>query len=162
MAAAGSALARSEEKSGVRPPFDIDARHRSAEKAIRAAAAAATAAGRDPAVEGLDEPGALDETGGWRWQVLGELRGLSTDVAADYARARRKQSRQAWESRVGPYVTGGSAAAGSVISAVGAGVLHVSTVPGIIVIIAGVVFAAVGAVFTASTYVRSRKEKLRY
>lgn len=58
---------------------------------------------RYPRADGLDDPG------GWRWQILGELGGLAEAVDADYEKAREKQRAQALAYRVGaPLATAAS------------------------------------------------------
>jgi hypothetical protein len=91
------------------------------------------------------------------------LSGLSTALITDYDCAREKQAHQAWESRLGgPLATGGSAAVGAIVSAIGAGVVKTSAVAGWAVIVVGVLLAIIGSVLSANTYVQNRNQKLRY
>ncbi|TAN29951.1 MAG: hypothetical protein EPN30_01555 [Actinomycetota bacterium] len=107
------------------------------------------------------EPLGLAEPDGWRWRVLADLAGLRDSVACGYVHARDKQRSQAWESRVGPLVTGGGAGVGAAVAAVGAGIVK-SGGWGWLLVIVGVLFAIVGSVFSANSYVRNRLQKLRY
>jgi bacteriorhodopsin len=77
-----------------------------------------------------------------------------------YAQARNKQKSQAWETYLGPVATGGSAAIGSALAAIGAGV--VKSTGGWLLFAFGIVFALAGSVFSANSYVRNRSMKLRY
>ena len=132
-------------------------RRKWAQDALRAAAAEAAEASNGQIPPDLIEPT------GWRWRVLAELDGLSTDLVRGYERAARRQSRQAWESSwAGPLATGGGAAIGSIISAIGAGLIKTNTALGWALVIVGVVFAIAGSVFSANTYVQNRNKKLRY
>jgi hypothetical protein len=137
-------------------PFDQQTRLEWARQALKDAGAAASAGGK-PVPPDLAKPD------GWRWRVLDELSGLSTALVAGYDRARHKQSRQAWESRLGgPLATGGGAAVGAVVTAIGGGVLKTSTAVGWVVIVVGVLVAITGSVLSANTYVQNRNRKLRY
>lgn len=137
-------------------PFDQASRLEWARQALKEAAAAYS-------VDGKPVPADLAEPSGWRWRVLGELSGLSTALVTDYDRAREKQAHQAWESRLGgPLVTGGSAAIGAVVSAIGAGAVKTSAAVGWAVIVIGVLLAIIGSVLSANTYVQNRNQKLRY
>lgn len=125
--------------------------------AAKAALKAAEGASKDPRADGLDDPG------GWRWQILEELYGLAMAVNADYEKARQKQRGQALAYRVGtPLATGGVAAFGAVISAVGAAVLKLNTPGGLVLTVLGVAFALGGSFFSANTYVQNRNKKLRF
>ena len=137
--------------------FDTQERLTWAEEALRAAAAAtATTSGGQVSPD-------LVEPDGWRWRVLRDLQQLSDAVRRDYARARSGQRRQAWESRFGgPVATGGGAAAGSVVSAVGAGLIKSSALIGWVVVVLGVLLAIAGSVFSANSYVRNRSQALRF
>jgi len=124
--------------------------------AARAALEAAKAVSKDP-TDGLDDPG------GWRWQIFDELQGLAEALNADYEKARQKQRAQALAYRVGtPLATGGIAAVGAVVSAVGAAVLKLSTPGGWVLTVLGVAFALGGSFFSANTYVQNRNKKLRF
>ncbi|HSZ41952.1 MAG TPA: hypothetical protein VK817_18505 [Trebonia sp.] len=137
-------------------PFDQATRLGWARQALEEAAAAASAGGK-PVPPDLTEPD------GWRWRVLEELSGLSAALVADYNRARDKQAHQVWESRLGgPLTTGGSAAIGAVVSAIGAGVIKTSTAASWSVIVIGVLLAIGGSVLSANTYVQNRHKKLRF
>jgi hypothetical protein len=141
--------------SSVGEALNTEDRRKWAEDALRAAAKAAQVSGQVPAD--------LVEPTGWRWRVLHELDGLSTDLVKAYRRANKRQSHQAWESRWGgPLATGGGAAVGSVVSAVGAGVIKTNAAAGWALVIVGVLIAVVGSVFSANTYVQNRNKKLRY
>jgi len=143
--------------SAVGDALNTEDRQRWAQEALRAAAAEAgkTSNGQVP-------PDLIESTG-WRWKVLAELDGLSTDLVTGYNRANKRQSRQAWESRwAGPFATGGGAAIGSIVSAVGAGLIKTNTALGWALVIVGVFFAIAGSVFSANTYVQNRNKKLRY
>jgi hypothetical protein len=135
--------------------FNAEVRYQWAQNALVAAAAdAKKASGEIPAD--------LEPTG-WRWRVLDELNSLSKDVFKDYERARTRQSHQAWESRWGgPLATGGGAAIGSILSAVGAGIIKTNTAVGWLLVVVGVLFAITGSVFSANTYVQNRNKKHRY
>jgi hypothetical protein len=136
--------------------FDAQNRLQWAQDALIAAGEAAKAA------TGQTPPDLVKDTG-WRWRVLAELDGLSMDLIVGYQRASRLQSRQFWESRWGgPLATGGGAAFGSVLSALGAGVIKTNAVAGWVLVGVGVVIAFAGSVFSANTYVRNRNTKLRY
>jgi hypothetical protein len=133
--------------------FDNDKRHADAKAALKAAQGAS----KDPDADGLNEPG------GWRWQILDELYGLAKAVDADYETARQQQRAQALAYRVGtPLTTGGVAAFGAVISAVGAAVLKVNTLGGWVLTVLGVAVALGGSFFSANTYVQNRNKKLRF
>lgn len=112
-------------------------------------------AGADAEAKGLSEPD------GWRWRVLADLQGLDEVIVRDYTKARDKQKSQAWESRLGPIVTGGGAGVGAVVAAIGAGIVK-SGGWGWVLIVVGVLFAVVGSVLGANSYVRNRSQKLRY
>ena len=89
------------------------------------------------------------EPDGRRWRVLRDLQQLSDAVGRDYASARSGQRRQAWESRFGgPVATGGGAAAGSVVSAVGTGLIKSSAPVGWVLGVLGVLLAIAGSVFS--------------
>src|SRR5579864_1272474 len=89
--------------------------------------------------------------------------GLAQAVNADYEKAREKQRAQALAYRVGtPLATGGIAAVGAVVSAVGAAVLKVSKPGGWVLTVLGVAFALGGSFFSANTYVQNRNKKLRF
>ena len=137
--------------------FDTDTRLAWAEAALRSAAEAAKPS------NGGESPADLAEPNGWRWRVLDDLRQLSAAVSHDYDRAKTSQQHQAWESRfAGPLATGGSAAIGSVVSAVGAGLIKTSAVAGWIILVLGVLLAIAGSVFSANSYVRNRSQRLRF
>lgn len=123
-----------------------------AELALRAAQ---SDSGKDAETKGLIEPS------GWRWRVLADLQELHAVVVRDYTKARDKQKSQAWETRMGPVVTGAGAGVGSVVAAIGAGIAK-SGGWGWLLIVAGVLFAIAGSVVAANSYVRSRNQKLRY
>jgi hypothetical protein len=143
--------------SAVGEALSTEDRCRWAQDALRAAAAKAAEASDGQIPSDLIEPT------GWRWRVLAELDGLSKDLVKGYERANKRQSRQAWESRwAGPFATGGGAAIGSIVSAVGAGLIKTNTVLGWTLVIVGVLFAIAGSVFSANTYVQNRNTKLRY
>jgi hypothetical protein len=103
----------------------------------------------------------MREPDGWRWRVLADLEELHEVIVRDYTSARDKQKSQAWETRLGPIITGAGAGVGSVVAAIGAGIAK-SGGWGWILIVAGVLFAIVGSVLGANSYVRSRNQKLRY
>jgi hypothetical protein len=125
--------------------------------AAKAALEAAKRASKDPRADGLDDPD------GWRWQILDEFYGLAKAVNADYEKARQNQRAQALAYRVGtPLATGGVAAFGAVISAVGAAVLKLNTPGGWVLTVLGVAFALGGSFFSANTYVQNRNKKLRF
>ncbi|CAG4902302.1 hypothetical protein [Acidithrix sp. C25] len=117
--------------------------------------AAQVAAGKDAEAQGLVEPD------GWRWRVLTDLEVLRDVIVRDYTKARDKQKSQAWESRLGPIITGGGAGVGAVVAAIGAGIAK-SGRWGWVLIVVGVLFAIVGSVLGANSYVRNRNQKLRY
>jgi hypothetical protein len=117
--------------------------------------AAKSAAGNAAESQGLVDPD------GWRWRVLADLEELHSVIVRDYTKARDKQRSQAWESRMGPIITGGSAGIGGVVAAIGAGIVK-SGGWGWLVIVIGVLFAIAGSVFGANSYVRNRNQKLRY
>ena len=148
-----AALSAQEEQHTGKRPFDNAGRHVAAKAALKAAKDAS----KDPRADGLDDPD------GWRWQVLDELYGLAMAVNADYETARKNQRNQALAYRVGtPLATGGIAAFGAVISAVGAAVLKLNTPGGVVLTLLGVAFALVGSFFSANTYVQNRNKKLRF
>lgn len=130
----------------------IEAKFNWSRSALRAAQAVA---GNGAESMGLVEPD------GWRWRVLADLEELHSVIARDYTEARNKQRSQAWESRMGPIITGGSAGIGGVVAAIGAGIVK-SGGWGWLVIVIGVLFAIAGSVFGANSYVRNRNQKLRY
>ena len=130
----------------------VDVKFSWARDALKAAEALASS---DAEAKGLSEPD------GWRWRVLADLQGLYEVIVRDYSMARDKQKSQAWETRLGPVVTGAGAAVGSVVAAVGAGVAKSGTW-GWVLIVAGVLFAIAGSVMGANNYVRNRSQKLRY
>jgi hypothetical protein len=134
-----------------------------AAKRLEWAEAALVAVGKAAEAKDGQIPEDLAPSTGWRWRVLDELNGLSADLIIGYERASRRQSRQFWESRWGgPLATGGGAAIGSVLSAVGAGIIKTNTAAGWVLVGVGIVFAFAGSVFSANTYVRNRNTKLRY
>lgn len=142
--------------TNVSDSFDTQERLAWARDALGAAAAGS-------ANNGGQVPPDLIEPDGWRWRVLSDIQQLSGAVSRDYARAKSSQQRQAWESRfAGPVATGGGAAVGSIVSAVGAGLTKTSAVTGGIVIALGVLFAIAGSVFSANNYVRNRSQRLRF
>jgi sulfite exporter TauE/SafE len=51
---------------------------------------------------------------------------------------------------------------GSVVSAVGAGLIKTTDVLGWIVVVLGVLLAIAGSVFSANNYVRNRSQRLRF
>jgi hypothetical protein len=127
-----------------------------AEKALRDAAEAAAASGGQV-------PPDLAEEDGWRWRVLRDLTNLSKAVETDYTNAKGNEQQHAWEAHVGTRAAiGGGAAVGSVISALGAGVVKTNGTVGWILVVFGVLFAFAGSVFTADAYIRSRNQKLRF
>jgi hypothetical protein len=135
--------------------IDTNARLEWAKTAFHAAA--------QEAAKGGQVPTDLVEPDGWRWRVLDELAGLSTSVERDYANAKERQESESWTARfAGPWATGGSAAAGAIVSAVGSGVIKTSNVFGVVVVIAGVLFAFAGSIFSATNYVRDRNQSLRF
>ena len=138
-------------------PFNIEERLEWARGALRDAAAAALAT-----TPGGQVPPDLAESDGWRWRVLEDLTSLSQAVSRDYESARERQQKLAWESRLGPIATGGGAAVGSVVSAVGAGLIKTSGVVGWILVVFGVIAAVGGSVFSANNYVRNRGQRLRF
>ncbi len=139
---------------GVSAQFDFDERMQHARQALTDAAASAANPGPVP-------PDLAP--GGWRWQVLADLDALGTAVGKDYVKANARQRKQAWESRFGgPVTTGGGAAIGAVMSAVGAGLVKTSTVAGWVILVLGVIFAFFGSIFTATSYVQNRNKKLRF
>lgn len=112
---------------------------------------------------GGEVPADLAEPTGWRWRVLADLHQLSANVSRDYDRAKAGQQHQAWESRFGgPLATGGGAAIGSVMSAIGAGLIKTNHLAGWVIVVLGVVLAIAGAVFSANNYVRNRNQRLRF
>ncbi len=117
--------------------------------------AAESNAGKDAESKGLVDPS------GWRWRVLADLEELYEVTVRDYTKARDRQKSQAWESRLGPIVTGGGAGVGAVVAAVGAGIVK-SGGWGWVLIVVGVLLAAVGSVLGANSYVRNRNQKLRF
>lgn len=137
--------------------FDTETRLAWAKAAFQAAAEAAKQS------NGGQIPADLTEPTGWRWRVLNDLHQLSAAVSHDYARAKTSQQHQAWESRVaGPLATGGGAAIGSIMAAVGAGLIKTSAIAGWIIVVLGVVLAVAGSVFSANNYVRNRSQRLRF
>lgn len=139
-------------------PFDENQRLELATAALQNAAESAEVASADHRI-----PADLIAPDGWRWRVLSDLTVFSHAVNRDYEQARTRQARQAWQSRfVGPLVTGLGAAAGSVVAAVGAGVVKTSTVGGWVVIVVGVVLAVVGSVISSNNYVQNRNKQLRF
>jgi hypothetical protein len=139
-------------------PFDECQRREWARAALQRAADAAGAGRRHHQV-----PPDLVPPDGWRWRVLADLTALSKAVSLDYQRAKTRQQRQAWESRfAGPLATGGSAAVGSVISAVGVGLVRTNAVAGWVVFALGVVFAFGGSILSANNYVQNRNKQLRF
>jgi hypothetical protein len=137
-------------------PFDEAARRRWAEVALRAELVAQEVQGSRTATD-------LLEPDGWRWRVLEDMTVLSGFLNESYELARTHQKRQAWQSRFGgPIATGGGAAIGSIVSAVGAGLIKTNAVAGWVIVIVGVVLAVFASVFSASTYVQNRNKVLRY
>jgi hypothetical protein len=136
--------------------FDSTKRLGWAQEALRAAGKAAAAAGGQV-------PPDLAEKDGWRWRVLDDLTKLSAAVQTDYKNAKGNEQQHAWEAHVGTRAAiGGGAAVGSVISAIGAGVIKTNATVGWILVVFGVLFAVAGAVFSADAYIRSRNQKLRF
>lgn len=136
-------------------PFDEGQRLGWAREALQRAAGAASS---DHQV-----PPDLVSPDGWRWRVLADLTALSEAVSRDYQQARARQGRQAWESRFGgPFATGAGAAVGSVVSAVGAGLVRTNAVAGWVVVAVGVLFAIGGSVISANNYVQNRNKRLRF
>jgi len=109
--------------------------------------------------EALRAAGA-DKDGDWQIQVLDQLMSLTEWIAKGYRAARRKQSTQAWESRVAPVATGGSAAVGAVIAAVGTA--STSGTLRWFLVVFGVLFSFAGSLLGANAYVRNRSITLRY
>jgi hypothetical protein len=139
-------------------PFDQEQRLQLATAALDSAAESARAASSDG-----PPPPDLVPPDGWRWRVLSDLTALSRAVNRDYEQARTKQARQAWQSRFGgPVVTGAGAAIGSVVAAVGAGLVKTSTASGWAVVILGVLFAVGGSVISSNNYVQNRNKQLRF
>jgi hypothetical protein len=109
------------------------------------------------------QPGEKADLTDWRAIVLAELRAFHERVGRDYEKARRRSSRQAWSTQwAGKGVTAGSAGIGSVMAAVGSGVIQTNTVVGWVLVVIGVVFAMLGAVIPASNYVQNRNKMLRF
>ena len=106
------------------------------------------------------EAGEADEDSDWQKQVLDQLISLAGWIEKGYLAARRKQSTQGWESRVAPIATGGTAAVGAVITAVGTA--NTSGALRWILVVFGVLFALAGSLLGANTYVRNRSITLRY
>src|SRR5215831_11991624 len=143
----GTTAAMSAEQHTGEQAFDNAKRYAAAKAALETAKGAS----QDPRADGLDDPS------GWRWQILDELYGLAKAVNADYEKARQKQRAQALAYRVGtPLATGGIAAFGAVISAVGAAVVKLNTPAGWVLTVLGVAFALGGSFFSANTYVQNR------
>jgi hypothetical protein len=139
-------------------PFDQEARLQLASAALRSAAESAKAAGNSG-----QAPPDLVPPDGWRWRVLSDLTALSGAVNRDYEQARARQARQAWQSRFGgPIATGAGAAVGSVVAAVGAGIVKTSTVGGWVVVVLGVLLAVAGSVISSNNYVQNRNKQLRF
>jgi hypothetical protein len=139
-------------------PFDENQRLQLATAALQRAAESAAAASGDHQV-----PPDLTSPDGWRWKVLTDLTALSNAVNRDYERARTRQARQAWQSRFGgPLATGGGAAVGSVVAAVGAGLVKTNTAAGWVVVVLGVLFAISGSVISSNNYVQNRNKQLRF
>lgn len=90
--------------------------------------------------------------------------GISAWLSGETIRgAKSSQLHQAWESRFGgPLTSGGGAAIGSVVSAVGAGLIKTSSVVDWIVVVVGVFLAIAGSVFSANNYVRNRSQRPRF
>lgn len=138
---------------------ELDSTARAGEKfnwSRNALNAAQAAAGNDAESQGLVEPD------GWRWRVLADLEKLHSIIVRDYTNARDKQRSQAWESRIGPLITGGSAGIGGVVAAIGAGIVKSVGGWGWFVLVIGVLFAIAGSLFGANSYVRSRNQMLRF
>jgi hypothetical protein len=139
-------------------PFDENQRLQLATTALQNAAESAKEASKDHMV-----PTDLIAPDGWRWRVLSDLTALSHAVNRDYEQARIRQTRQAWQSRFGgPLVTGAGAAVGSVVAAVGAGLVKTSTAGGWVIIVLGVLLAVVGSVISSNNYVQNRNKQLRF
>lgn len=139
-------------------PFDEGQRLQWARAALQAAAESAAAAASDHQV-----PPDLISPDGWRWRVLSDLTELSGAVTRDYEQARTRQSRQAWQSRFGgALATGAGAAVGSIVSAVGAGLVKTNAVAGWVVVVVGVVLAIVGSVISSNNYVQNCNKQLRF
>jgi hypothetical protein len=137
-------------------PFDEDQRAQLAKAALEGAA-------KTKAVGGHQVPPDLISPDGWRWKVLSGLTDLSKSVNRDYERARTRQRRQAWQSRFGgPLATGAGAAVGSVVSAVGAGLVKTNTAGGWVVVVLGVLLAIGGSVISSNNYVQNRNKQLRF
>jgi hypothetical protein len=138
--------------------FDEDQRLQWAQTALQSAAESAKAASSEHQV-----PPDLDSPDGWRWRVLGDLTALSNAVNRDYEQARARQSRQAWQSRFGgPLTTGAGAAVGSIVAAVGAGLVKTNAVGGWVIVVLGVLFAIGGSVISSNNYVQNRNKQLRF
>ncbi len=138
--------------------FDEKLRLAWAEAALLRAADIA-ASGR----EDHEAPPDLTSPDGWRWRVLADLTALSGYVNHDYEQARARQGRQAWQSRFGGQLaTGAGAAIGSIVSAVGAGLVKTNTAAGWVIIALGVLFAIGGSVLSSNNYVQNRNKQLRF
>jgi hypothetical protein len=139
-------------------PFDEDQRLQLATAALRTAAESAKVASSKG-----QAPSDLVPPDGWRWRVLSDLTALSRAVNRDYEQARTRQARQAWQSRFGgPVATGAGAAVGSIVAAVGAGLVKTSTVGGWVVVVLGVLLAVGGSVISSNNYVQNRNKQLRF
>lgn len=139
-------------------PFDQEQRLQLATAALHSAAENAGAASSNG-----QAPPDLVEPDGWRWRVLRDLTALSGSVNRDYEQARTRQTRQAWQSRFGgPVATGAGAAVGSVVAAVGAGLVKTSTAGGWVVVVLGVLLAIGGSVISSNNYVQNRNKQLRF
>jgi hypothetical protein len=139
-------------------PFDQEQHLQLATAALHSAAESATAASStDQAPPDLVPPD------GWRWRVLSDLAVLSRAINRDYEQARTRQARQAWQSRFGgPVATGAGAAVGSVVAAVGAGIVKTNTAGGWVVVVLGVLLAIGGSVISSNNYVQNRNKQLRF
>jgi hypothetical protein len=116
--------------------------------------------GRFDLARGALKATGTNKDGDWQMHVLNQLVSLTGWVAKGYAAARRKQSTQAWESRVAPVATGGTAAVGAVIAVVGTA--NTSGTLRWILVAFGVLFAGAGSLLGANAYIRNRSITLRY
>lgn len=97
---------------------------------------------------------------GWRWRVLTDLTELHQSVTDGYDHALRKQTWLTLESSLGKMFVGGTAGVGAFAEIIG--VAYVKGSAGWILAAVGVALAVGGSVFSASSYVRNRNQKLRY
>lgn len=97
---------------------------------------------------------------GWRWRVLTDLTELHQSAIDGYDHALRKQTWLTLESSVGKIFVGGIAGVGAFAEIIG--VAYVKGSAGWILAAVGIALAVGGSVFSASSYLRNRNQKLRY